>query len=80
MYTAIQKWGNSQAVRIPKPIMEAVRFKENEQVEIIANDGIITIKKSTKKKYNSLEDIFEGYTGNYKCEEWDTGHIGKEVF
>jgi antitoxin MazE len=33
MHTTIQRWGNSQAVRLPKTILEVLLLKENDQVE-----------------------------------------------
>ena len=32
MKTTIQKWGNSQGVRIPKAILDTVEWKENEKI------------------------------------------------
>ncbi len=34
MYTKIQKWGNSHAVRLPKAILEKTEIRENDEVEI----------------------------------------------
>ena len=50
MTTTIQKWGNSQAVRLPRPILEASLFHENDQVEITAENNLIIIKKATHKR------------------------------
>ena len=80
MYGTIQKWGNSHAIRLPKGILEAVALRENERVEITAEQDVITIKKANKRKYKNLEELFNGYTGDYNCSEWNTGtSVGKEV-
>ena len=83
MLTTIQKWGNSQGVRLPKTVLDVLFLKENDTVEIVtANDSII-IKKATRKRRakKSLDERFLNYTGNYQCSEWDTGKpIGKEVW
>lgn len=80
MYGTIQKWGNSHAIRLPKGIVEAVALAENERVEITTDNDVITIKKASKRKYKNLEELFDGYTGDYKCSEWATGaSVGKEV-
>jgi len=42
----IQKWGNSQAIRLPKAILETARIMENEQVIILAEHNHIMIKKA----------------------------------
>jgi antitoxin MazE len=39
MYTTIQKWGNSQAVRLPKDILEEANLQENDKVQIKVQDG-----------------------------------------
>lgn len=84
MYTTtIQKWGNSQAVRIPKTILETLSLGENEQVEIVAENDAIVIKKVTRKRRakKSIEERFKNYTGDYQCTEYDWGEpMGKEVW
>lgn len=83
MLTTIQKWGNSQAVRLPKSVLESVSLEENDRVEIIADNDTIIIKKAERKRYakKSLEERFENYTGDYQCTEYDWGKpVGKEVW
>ena len=83
MLTTIQKWGNSQGVRLPKPILDELFLQENDQVELVTENETIIIKKATRKRRAkvSLEELFANYKGDYKCEEWDTGKpVGKEVW
>jgi antitoxin MazE len=83
MITTIQKWGNSQAVRLPKSILETLFLQENDPVEIITENDSIIIKKATRKRRakKSLEERFENYTGDYQCEEYNWGKpMGKEVW
>ena len=78
MYTTIQKWGNSQAVRIPKAILEKAELNENDKVEIKVVDGNVMI--IPVKKHRTLEERIADYEGDYNCSEWDTGEQkGKEV-
>lgn len=80
MEARIQKWGNSQAVRIPKAILEEVHLQENDKVRIEAKEDQIVISR-VEKKYQTLKELFANYTGDYKCEEWDTGKPrGNEVW
>ena len=37
MDATIQKWGNSHAIRIPKPVLDLLFLKENEHVSLDAN-------------------------------------------
>ena len=79
MYTTIQKWGNSQAVRLPKSILEMAKLTENDKVEIKVQDGNLVIVPV--KKHKTLEERIAEYAGDYTCREWDTGKPrGKEVF
>lgn len=58
----IQKWGNSQAVRLPKNILDTSLLKENDNVEIIAEENkIIIIKSNKEKSYKSLNKYLEEY-------------------
>lgn len=67
----IQKWGNSQGIRIPKHILDAVALKADEQVSIDVSDGMIIIKKVTHKK--TISELFAGFDGEYCEEEIDFG-------
>ena len=83
MITTIQKWGNSQGVRLPKSILETLFLQENDPVEITAENDFIIIKKATRKRRakKSLEERFENYAGDYHCVEYDWGGpVGKEVW
>jgi len=79
MNVTVKKWGNSQAIRLPKSITESLNIKENENVDIkIRNDEII-IKKI--RRHKSFEERMAGYNGDYDFVELDSGKpIGKEVF
>ena len=80
MYGTIQKWGNSGALRIPKAILETAAIKENDRVEILADNSGITIRRASRK-YKNLNELFKNYKETYKCEEQGTGSpVGKEVF
>ena len=83
MTTTIQKWGNSQAVRLPKAILDLLLLQENDPVEISTKDDSIIIKKATRKRRAkvSLEERFKDYNGDYVCEEMDWGYpVGKEAW
>lgn len=81
MQTTIQKWGNSQGIRIPKAFLEALGMMENDLVELSRVDDNIVITKVKKKKELTLEDIFKDYNGQYKAEEYDWGSPArKEVW
>ena len=71
MYTTIQKWGNSQAVRLPKDILEEANLQENDKVQIKVQDGNVIIIPDKKRK--TLKERIAEYQKDYKCNEWDSG-------
>lgn len=76
--TQIQNWGNSQAVRLPKIILESANFTLNEKVEVQVVDGNIIIKRA---KPQTFKELIAGFDGKYEYKEWNTGKpVGKEVF
>jgi len=64
MQATIQKWGNSQAIRLPKAILEIASIRENEQVQIFAEQNKIVIKKATRKRTHvPLAERLKGWNG-----------------
>ena len=79
MYTTLQKWGNSQAIRIPKSILEKANLKENDSVELKVEDGNIMV--IPLNKHITLKERIAAYGDEDASEEWDTGKPkGKEVW
>jgi antitoxin MazE len=88
MQTTIQKWGNSQGIRIPKAFLEALGMFENDTVEISRKDDNIVITKVEEHKYNNLSERLEAFYGKSIDEifvesetEIDTGKpMGGEIW
>jgi antitoxin MazE len=81
MTTYIQKWGNSQGIRIPKNFLDELGIKEKEQVEIILSleDKSLIIRKPQKIK--TLRELFQDYDGDYICKEIEIGEpVGREIW
>ena len=53
MTTTIQKWGNSQGIRIPKFLLDAVQWSDDEQLVLSADKNKIIIEKE-KTSWNFL--------------------------
>ena len=60
----VQKWGNSQGIRLPKKILKDLGIDINDKIEISLNGEEIILKKV--KKYTSLDDLFKDYKGDYR--------------
>ena len=66
MTTMIQKWGNSQGVRIPKVILDSVNWSENEKIVIIVDNGKLVIEKAKEEhKRKNIKELFKDYKEDY---------------
>ena len=62
MYATIQKWGNSQGLRLPKALLDLTGLQENDRVELTqAEDGIYIKKAATK--HRTLEEYLVDFYG-----------------
>ena len=59
MTTTIQKWGNSQGIRIPKFILEAVHWNGNERLVVSAENDKIIIERAEKRK--NIKELFDDF-------------------
>ena len=81
MTTTIQKWGNSQGIRIPKTLLDSVQWEENEQIIILAEGNKLIIEKAKDKKRKNIKELFADYKGEYEPEKIDWGEPeGKEIW
>ena len=79
MVTKIQKWGNSQGVRIPKVILEKLEWKENEPLTIDIKDGKLVIEKSIERK--DIKELFKDFKEEYEPENIEWGNpTGDEIW
>lgn len=80
MYTTIQKWGNSQGIRLPKILLDTLQMRENDRLEIISDNEQIIIRKSGPQ-HKTFAERMAGYDGDYHFEECDWGKpVGNEVW
>lgn len=80
MEVRLQKWGNSDGIRIPSSILKSLNIKTNDILNIEQQDDKIVITISKRKKI-SLAERFEEYNGINLAKEfsWDES-VGKEVW
>jgi antitoxin component of MazEF toxin-antitoxin module len=81
MATKVFALGNSNAVRLPKPVMAALSLRAEDLITIeVINDREMVLKKSAPQtQYPPIKVLFEGYCGDYKpveAEAFDT--VGRE--
>ena len=81
MTTTIQKWGNSQGIRIPKMLLDSVNWSENEQITIKVDNVKLIIEKTKDRKRKNIKELFKNYKGNYEPEKIDWGEPkGEEIW
>ena len=73
----IVKWGNSLAVRIPKPVAEAAGVREGDPIVIDADEGHIRVRR--KQRVPSLKELVGQITPENRYDEIPSGPArGKE--
>jgi len=78
MRARIQKWGNSLAVRIPKPIAQDVGLSPDTDIEMSVQEGRLVLVP-TRHEY-TLEDLVRGITPENRHAEVDLGPpVGREI-
>ena len=88
MKTTLVKWGNSQAVRIPKEACEqldlVVGATGTMSLDIDSHRIIITFEelhprpKYRRKSHATLEELAQGWAGERVGEEWGGPDVGNE--
>jgi len=80
MKTRIQKWGNSLAVRIPRPFAEESNLHEDSAVDISLRNGKLVVAPLQEQEF-TLEHLVKGITPQNRHTEIETGEaIGNEIW
>lgn len=80
MTTTIQKWGNSQGIRIPKMLLDTVKWNENEKIIIVVDNGKLVMEKAKSKRKN-IKELFENYNEKYEPINVEWGDpVGEEIW
>ena len=82
MITKVQKWGNSQGLRLNKQLLEDANISVGDEVDVTVREGVIIItpvRRITGKP--NLRELVSRIPKNYKATETDWGEsAGKEVW
>jgi antitoxin MazE len=82
MVTRVQKWGNSQGLRLAKQLLEDAHISIGDDVDVTIRDGVIIIApiKRVRGK-RSLQELVSRISKEYKAGEVEWGNpIGREVW
>ncbi len=80
MRRRIQKWGNSLAVRIPRPFAEESNLREGSTVDVSLRNGKIVVVPLVEQA-PSLEDLVKQITPRNRHSKIETGGpVGNEIW
>jgi antitoxin MazE len=82
MVTKIQKWGNSQGLRLAKEVLQNARMALGDEVDVTARDGLIVIAPVRRVRgRHSLARLIAQIPKNHRAGEVDWGGpVGREVW
>ncbi|HEX9119628.1 MAG TPA: AbrB/MazE/SpoVT family DNA-binding domain-containing protein [Terriglobales bacterium] len=75
----ITKWGNSLAVRIPKPAADTAKLKQGDEIEVVASPGKVELRSVRKKP--TIAELVRRITRDNRHGETEWGDaVGHEVW
>jgi antitoxin MazE len=76
----VQRWGNSLAIRIPKPFALEIGLEQNTLVTVSIAEGKLLLEPVVEPKY-TLEQLLTDVTEDNLHHEVETGQaVGNEVW
>lgn len=80
MKTRIQKWGNSLALRVPRPFAEESNLREGSTVDVSLRNGRLVVVPLAEP-VPSLQDLVKRITARNRHREIESGGpVGNEVW
>jgi antitoxin MazE len=74
MITKVQKWGNSQGLRISKELLANADLAVGDTVEVAARDGVLIITPARRVRGgHDLRQLVKDMPADYKAEELNWG-------
>lgn len=82
MITKVQKWGNSQGLRLSKELLNNINIEVGDEVEVVIQDGKLVISPRNKFRVkHQLSDLVRLIPKDYQPAELDWGEpSGKEAW
>jgi antitoxin MazE len=86
MTTTLQAWGNSQGIRLPKALLQALELDTGSSLELALTpkkDAIVVRpvkKKSQVRGRYRIEDLAAAMPKNYKAAEFGWDAAGREIW
>ena len=82
MLAKIQKWGNSQGLRLAKNLLADAQLGIGDEVDISVKDGIMIVTPAPKiRGRHKLKDLVARIPESYQASEVEWGNpVGKEAW
>ena len=82
MLAKIQKWGNSQGLRLTKNLLEDAHLDVGDEVDVSVKNGVMIVKPAKRiRGRHNLKDLVARIPKNYETGEVDWGEpVGKEIW
>ncbi|MGH7831357.1 MAG: AbrB/MazE/SpoVT family DNA-binding domain-containing protein [Candidatus Binatia bacterium] len=80
MKVRVQKWGNSLAVRIPKPLAEDASVKEGTVLNLAVSEGKVIATPIEKRKLSLKQLLAKINRGNLHAEVDSGRSVGREAW
>lgn len=82
MITKVQKWGNSQGLRLSKELLSEVAIDVGDAVEVSARDGVLVVTPVRRVRGGvDLAQLVREIPADYETSELDWGPAaGREVW
>jgi antitoxin MazE len=82
MITKVQKWGNSQGLRLSKELLADIRIQVGDPVDVRAQEGSLVVTPARRVRGGrSLEQLVASVPKDYRPGELDWGPpAGREVW
>lgn len=82
MITKVQKWGNSQGLRLSKELLSDAEIAIGDAVDVAVSDGVIVVTPVRRRRGGvDLEQLVREIPADYSPGEIEWGPVsGKEVW
>ena len=82
MFAKIQKWGNSQGLRLAKNLLADAQLGVGDEVDISVKEGIMIVTPANRiRGRHNLKDLVARIPESYQSEKFDWGEpVGKEAW
>lgn len=80
MHVRVQKWGNSLAVRIPKPLAEDAQVKEGTVLNLAVSEGMVVATPVEQKKWSLRQLLARVSKKNLHADVNFGPSVGREIW